>query len=141
MHRERAAIKRKTVFKKALIKTDWYKKKPQSRSLKRPSRQSASLKPGCQNITLSAPIFIPRTPGGTLAQKIRKVEEGYNKVSKRRVKLVEEGGSTIKQLLFHPDTWEMRDCHRENCPGCKHPGGGGELLQEICELQKCLYTM
>ena len=59
-----------------------------------------------------------------LRQKLLIIDEGeLNKTSKRRVKVVEEGGNTLTQLLFKSDPWADRGCKREKCQACKVEGG------------------
>ena len=62
-------------------------------------------------------------------------------MGKRKVKILEEGGSTIKEILAKTDPWERdRKCKRNDCPACKYPRGG-ELLQKKCVLQRYLYQV
>ena len=141
LHRDGATIKSFTRFKKVSLKQEWYKKKSRD---KRPAlrswrnKKSSKQKSGCQNTTPVAPIFVPRTPGGALAQKVRRIEEEYNKISSRRVKVVEEGGSTLSQLLFRPDPWEGRNCMRVSCPSCKHQKGGNCYKRSVTYRNVCL---
>ena len=125
LHRDGAAIKRGTRFKKPTAKSNWYRQEGNSSNVvslrkkywggKRINKQPA----GCTNKPSCAPVFIPRKPNGTLAVKIREIEAQYNKHSRRKVKIVEEGGSTLANLLFKPDPWESRDCERSQCQTCK----------------------
>ena len=65
-------------------------------------------------MTPSAPLFVPRTPGGALAEILKRIESDLNKVSLRRVKIIEEGGSTIHDLLVKSNPLAVKLCIRDN---------------------------
>ena len=67
---------------------------------------------------MAAVMFVQRTPGGTLVEKLRKEEEVITKQSKYRVKLVERAGSKLVDLLTKSDPFGGGDCGRENCYPC-----------------------
>ena len=68
MHRLGAIIRKKTDMRKLTIKQDWYKKQPESEDkyiiTKWGNKKINTSKSGCSTDPPSAPLFVPRTPGG-----------------------------------------------------------------------------
>ena len=63
-----------------------------------------------------APIFVPRTPGGKLAEKLKEAEGKLN--LKRKVKIVEEGEVKVADLLVRYNPWKGKPSGRV-CRICK----------------------
>ena len=83
----KANIKKNSYKKKLTIRQDWYCKSKNeiTYKLKRwGNKRIMSGKVGCSNDQPSAPVFIPRTKGGSLAAKIRDVENKLNQLGERR---------------------------------------------------------
>ena len=78
--------------KKLLSKTSWYKQKSDKEkpALKR-TREAKTISKRNDNNEKppSAVLFVPRTPGGELAIRLREAEQQLQKVGKTRVKIVE----------------------------------------------------
>ena len=66
-------------------------------------------------------MFIPRTPGGILAEELRKNEEIISNQSGYKIKLVERSGTKITDLLVKSDPFKIGQCQCPNCPPCKYP--------------------
>ena len=95
------------------VKTQWWGKK------------KVRIEPrGCTDKPACAPLFVPRTPNGVLAVRLCEAEQHMNEYCKRKVKVVEEGGTMLTKMLFKPDPWEGRNCGRLACQACKAEGGG-----------------
>ena len=71
------------------------------------------------------PLFVPCTPNGELAKRIKAVEES-NCLGNRcvRFKIVETGGDSVKSLLQRSDQWSGGRCGRPKCFPCKGEKGG-----------------
>ena len=93
---------------------------------------------GCLDKPATAPVFVPRTINGTLAGQIREVESEYNKYSKAKVKVVEEGGTTLVNILFKPDPWSGLECGRARCQVCKLGEGENCHAKSITYRNICL---
>ena len=65
-------------------------------------------------------LFVPPTPNGTLAKMLRKREAELNSKSKMSIKIVEKGGTKIKQILVKSDPFPKSKCEVKDCPFC-HP--------------------
>ena len=65
-----------------------------------------------------APLFVLRTPGGSLARKLRNVEAELCKVTRRTIKVVEKSGPTVRELLLTSDSWENEPCDRQDYSTC-----------------------
>ena len=63
-------------------------------------------------------LFVPQTPGGTLAAKLRQAEAELQKLCGGKVKIVERGGTTMRQLLHQTNPWSEEFCGREGCLPC-----------------------
>ena len=74
-------------------------------------------KTGKQNF--NTVLFVPPTPGGILAKKMRERQAQLSKNSKLKIKVVEQGGVKIKSLLSKADPFPTQDCISERCPVCR----------------------
>ena len=59
-----------------------------------------------------------RTPEGALAQRIKAVEDDLNKISRRKVRVVEKCGTKVQDILTMSDPWGDTPCERMNCLMC-----------------------
>ena len=76
-----------------------------------------------------APIFVPASPGGELARRMKKValEEKKGIVN---FKIVEMGGRTLKRELQKSNPLATPGCGREECIGCnRERGEGGHCMR------------
>ena len=72
-----------------------------------------------------APIFVPPTPNGELAARLRKIattkaEPGVN------FRIVETGGRSMKRMLQVSNPMETAGCENQNCLPCRSSRGDGE---------------
>ena len=71
-------------------------------------------------------LFVPRTPGGELARRVRQSETEMEKLTGYRVKIVERGGCMIKRMVVKTNPWAEGSCGRQECLICRHEKGAGE---------------
>ena len=64
-------------------------------------------------------LFVTPTPGGVLAKDVRKREAEINKNSDERIKIVEKGGSKIRDMLATKNSDKKSECSKKKCPLCK----------------------
>ena len=62
-----------------------------------------------------AVMFCPYTPGGELAKRLRDVELDMEKSSGYKIKIVEEAGEKVLDILHSSNPWKGEDCGRERC--------------------------
>ena len=62
-----------------------------------------------------AVMFCPYTPGGELAKRLREVEFDMEKSSGYKIKIVEESGEKVLDVLHSSNPWKGEDCGREKC--------------------------
>ena len=86
---------------------------------------------GCARDPASAPMFVPRTPQGALIGELKKLEDNLNKSGLRRVKLVEEGGLTIADMLVKATPFKTPLCNRGGLPDMPYKGQQGTMQCEI----------
>ena len=100
--------------------------KEERKKKKRESKHEWATKGGC-----IAPIFVPASPGGELARRMKEVtkEEGEKK-GKIRFKIVEMGGNTLKRELQRSNPLATPGCSKVDCMGCrKQRGEGGQCMR------------
>ena len=101
LYRPRGWRRRERTRKKRLKKSSWY----------RPA---------------DVVLFVPSTPEAELAEKVREVVEEESKRLDFKVKVVERGGTTMKQHLVRTDMGRSIPCTMDDCPIClTNPGEGG----------------
>ena len=64
-------------------------------------------------------LFCPYTPGSELAKKLRESEENMEKLSGFKIKIVEEAGEKIMDILHSSNPWRGENCGREGCWLCE----------------------
>ena len=109
-----------------------------SRKLKSWGMKKLNDQKGNSQKPVTAPLFVPRTMNGKLADNLRNTEKELNKFSRRRIKIVEEGGTTISSLLVRSDPWEGRDCGRKLCQVCKMGQGDNCYRRSVTYSNICL---
>ena len=70
------------------------------------------------------PLFVPHTPGGELAKRMRKAEAQNHQGRKIRFKIVEKGGVTLEKMLRRSNPWSSENCGRADCFPCQGGEGG-----------------
>ena len=61
------------------------------------------------------PLFVPHTPNGELAKRMRKAEAQNHQGRRIRFKIVEKGGVTLESLLRRSNPWSEENCGRDDC--------------------------
>ena len=84
------------------------------------------------------PLFVPHTPHGELARRIKEKEAQNNQGRKIRFKIVEKSGITLEQKLRRSNPWSGERCGRQECFPCRADDGGdcrreGVTYSLICE--------
>ena len=78
-------------------------------------------------------MFVPHTPGGELAQLLQIADDNFTRGKGiGRVKMVERGGTTLKDILCKNNPWSSEGCGRgkECFPCSSQPGRGGKCQKE-----------
>ena len=63
-------------------------------------------------------LFVTPTPGGELANELRRREAELNKHSGERIKVVEKGGLKVKDILCAKNPFQRPKCMEKICPLC-----------------------
>ena len=66
-----------------------------------------------------AVTFIPHTAKSELAKRMRQKLESLDKLGNLKMKIVEQTGDKIVDLLHRSDPWSDKDCGREDCLLCE----------------------
>ena len=135
LHRSGKSTENLRYKKKLLEKNSWFKKQKEG------NENDASKQPGpktgrngkkkeCgkngRNTIPVTVLFIPKTPGGDLARKLRLAEEEIEKITGDKIKIVERAGIMLKRVLFKSNPWAGGHCGRSECLVCSHEKGGGD---------------
>ena len=95
--------------------------KAERRKKKKESKHEWSTKGG-----FIAPIFVPASPGGELARRMKKVMDRERK-GEINFKIVEMGGKTLKRELQKSNPLSTPGCNQSDCIACrKEKGEGGQ---------------
>ena len=70
------------------------------------------------------PLFVPHTPRGELARRMKEKEAQNNQGRKIRFKVVEKGGVTLEQKFRRSNPWAGGKCGRPQCFPCRGEKGG-----------------
>ena len=72
-----------------------------------------------KNKNFNSVLFVPPTPGGVLAAKMKQRAKEICQNSKMKIKIIESGGTKLKDQLMKKNPFKTEDCHRSLCPICK----------------------
>ena len=75
------------------------------------------------------PLFVPHTPNGELAKRMKEAEARNHQGRKIRFKIIEKGGVTLENLLRRSNPWSVESCGRQDCFPCRG-GAGGQCWRE-----------
>ena len=64
-------------------------------------------------------LFLPQTPHGELAVRLKTAEKELFKLCGTKVKIVERAGMGLKTVLVSPNPWAKQDCGRKHCLPCQ----------------------
>ena len=138
IHRGKHQTQQGRAVRKMLEKANWYKHKTRQDTnmnqqdtegqttqgnkfgRKRTEMMQDQEKKGTQPATV---MFVPRTLGGKLLTKLREEEEGLARITKKKVRLVEEAGVKLRETLCRSDPWEGTPCLRPKCTTCSEDWG------------------
>ena len=117
MHRSAEEGAETRRVKKLLGKSNWFKERRKREGTRRSQKQKQKLP---EVVTV---LFVPQTHKGELAKRLQVVENTISKLSGEKVKIVERGGTQIKQILHKSNPWSKGFCGRANCLTCLHGDG------------------
>ena len=69
-------------------------------------------------------LFVPPTPNSELVQTIRNLEARNSQGRESRIKVVEQSGVTVKEVLSRKYPWKPFQCGLTECFQCTTVGGG-----------------
>ena len=84
-------------------------------------------------------LFCPFTIGSELAKKMREAESGLEKTTGYRMKIVEEGGEKIMDILHTSNPWKGEDCGRDKCLLCMSKEMTGKGKKQDCTKRSLVY--
>ena len=135
LHRSAKSTQAKRHWKKVMGKSTWFRQKKAAidgdsvKSGKRVASggiKKVETEKTNNNRTPLTVLFVPRTPGGELARRIRQSETQMEQITGYRVKIVERGGVMIKRMVVKTNPWNDGSCGRPQCLICRHENGGGD---------------
>ena len=77
------------------------------------------------------PLFVPHTPHGELARRMKEKEVLNNQGRNIRFKIIEKSGVTLEQKLRRSNPWSGERCGRPNCFQCKTDEGGDCWREDV----------
>ena len=69
---------------------------------------------------------MPATPGGILAEGVRKNLERGRQPAGTKTKVIEDGGVSSQAGLVKSNRFAQEDCQRQDCVLCLHGSGSGQ---------------
>ena len=82
-------------------------------------------------------VFVPHTRKSELAKRLREKLESLEKLGNLKIKIVEETGEKLVDLLHRSDAWSNTDCNREDCLICC--SAGEEEKKGKCKRRNVVY--
>ena len=77
-------------------------------------------------------MYCPYTKNSELAKNLRQEEERQMGMTGYRMKVVEQAGRKISELLHSSNPWRGQDCGREDCWPCKTKKITGKDKKKEC---------
>lgn len=100
LYRNREWNRDERIKKKAENKLNWYKN------------------PKNSEINYTSVLLVPVTKNGELVKEVKKREQEINKYSDERIKIVEEGGTKVKDMLVKKNPFPNKNCEVKKCLMC-----------------------
>ena len=107
------------------------------------NRQSGARKPpgpkpaACDEATTV--LFVPYTPGGELASRLKSAELELRDLCGNKVKIIERAGVSLKQILVKTNPWSDLKCGRPKCLICQSGDKAGYCkARGITYMTSCL---
>ena len=72
------------------------------------------------DVRIAAPLFIQATEGSSLVALLKEEEEKLGGIVGWRYKVVERGGTMVKQLLTRSNLFSGEPCGRSKCEACRN---------------------
>ena len=107
----------------------WFKKRS-----KRPigkGRGAGKKRPKEEESEIETIMFVPHTPNGTLARLLQEEDDQFRRgTDLKKIKMVERGGVTVKDILTKTNPWSEEGCERNDCLPCRGERGKGGNCQK-----------
>ena len=128
IHRMKYTMQKGRDLRKLVEKKNWYRRKADPYSTQESGAGGGGRgtgQPHTQDTetTPAAVMFVPRTPEGELISQLRRVESKLREVTNKPLRLVEEAGVKMLEVLCKGDPWDAVHCQRENCTTCRPDWG------------------
>ena len=120
-------------FKKMAAKSSWFRSKKKKQGGTGKFGKKGEKKRGREEESdIEAVMFVPHTPGGLLAKLLQEEDDRFRKgTGMKRIKMVERGGRTVKDIVSKTNPWAGDGCERDDCLPCMgERGSGGNCQQE-----------
>ena len=98
-------------------------------------------------------LFVPSTPGSTLANSIRELEKENRQGRQSRIRVVEQSGTTVRDMLARNYPWDSTACEDPQCfpctsssltgnkfVSCRRPGVGYSITCVLCKEEGIVAT-
>ena len=108
LFRDRSWNQKERAEEKENKRVNWYK-----------AGKGTKNKMKTKEIDYKSVLFVPVTKGGTLAKELQKREEEINKYTTERIKIIEDGGLKMKDLLVKKDPFPNDKCSKKKCIICE----------------------
>ena len=119
-------------YKKLGGKANWFKRKAKNEKLV--GKKGGTCKPpGPKEGEIETVMFVPHTPAGELARLLQEADDKFTRgKGMGRIKMVERGGTTLKDILCKNNPWAAEGCGRgQDCFPCRGEAGKcGRCQQE-----------
>ena len=154
VHRMKHSTQKGRDIRKLVQKNSWFKSRPsapgdpthaQGAGAHGGGGGGAGSRPSTNRNHSQEPVtvlFVPRTPEGRLVQILRSVEQSLSAVNKKSVRVIEEAGQKLVELLCKGDPWEKVHCARADCTTCASSWGKmGSCRTKNMVYAKHMHTM
>ena len=113
---------------------------PLNKKIKKLKKDNREEGDGVKNRETEAIVFVPCTKGGKLQKELQEVEDNYIRgTNKKRIRVVECGGTKLKDILCQADPWASQKCEREGCFPCRGREDGKPTIG--CMKESIMYTI
>ena len=156
IHRSAVATARSRQVKKLTGKSTWFlDRKDQTKDTEEEPQEGAgrlsqgghSGKTGIKKtnkmqekdkVNTETVLFVPQTPHGELAARLRQAEVELSKLAKYKVKVVERSGTAVKSILVKTNPVPDQKCSRPECYLCKSSENSKCKARSVTYQTSCL---
>ena len=130
-------LEKETWFRQEKVEEEWERDEEEEREIgKRRGKKEGEQELGGKKVKdlrkVKAVMFVPHTVESGLAKQLREMEYKMEEMTGNRLKIVENSGEKLEDLLTSSNIWKGQECGRDQCLLCETKTYTGKKKRQEC---------